>query len=494
MTMIPFFSRRSNVKSSSIHFATKAVVDQLEQRQFFDSTLAISGFVVNTRTNSDGSPRNFSAVTVTFSGNVNYTAGQHSRVRISAAGLNLISGAEQRYSMRATGGSTVSGRPNQLSFNFGSIISNNARFNIEAGAIRDTTNQNVTRTSSALDNKVRTNVSREQATLAQRVWRPTDFTLFDRSNFGASPVSTTANVSPNAGTVRTNLSTFFSAKVTRGIITASQRTTALSQFDSSANIAIVPDANLRAAIVSLTGTVAEAAINAYFGTANTTGRTWSSVAADATRFGADARYAETRVTSTGRLQTILNPIYQGEDFRSLSALFAHEALHQDSPNSIREETVTNAIETLVWAQQLDVDQGPADNGTQLVSRQNFRLLSMLNSGKASFPAVGLGASPLRSPAGGVLAGGTPVGGNSGASVASFIADLDVEYRGRGFGDFGNQPGNVTLNAYVNKAIGSTGRSFSFNDDTLNTLDRSQVVISPTLAVKLGRILKLQWAA
>ncbi len=484
---------RSDAPKCALRAASNFIVDKLEERRLMTSALTITSFAVEGRRNTDLTPRNGSAVIVTFSGNVNLQSNGFNRIRVSAAGLNPITGLEQRYSMRGLSASAVNGNPRAVRVNFGSIISNNARFNIEAGAIRDTTNEDVVRTSTATDNRIRTNITRQQATLAQRALRPTDVSLFDRTNFSTSPVSATANISPSANSVRSSLSTFLSAKVTAGKLTSAQRTSRLNQFTNSANIAIIPDANIRAAVISLAGTIAESAIDAYFGTANLTGRTWSTVEADGSRFGVDARYAETRIVN-GRLQTIINPVYQGEDFRSLSALLAHEALHQDNPSSIREETITNAIETLVWAEQLDIDATPADNGTQLVARQNFRLLSLLNSGRSNFPNVGTGAGVLRSPAGGVLAGGTPVGGVSGQTISSFEQDLDVEYRGRGFGDFGDQPGNVTLNAYINRAINTTGRTYNFSQTTLDTLDRSQTVINPVVAIKLAGILKLAWVA
>ena len=484
---------RNDAPKCALSAAPSFVVDKLEERRLMASTLTITSFVVEGRRNTDLTPRNGSAVTVTFSGNVNLVSNGFNKIRVSAAGLNPITGLEQRYSMRGLSAAPVSGNARAIKVNFGSIISNSARFNIDAAAIRDTTNQDVVRTSSATDNKIRTNFTREQGTLAQRAFRPTDLSLFDRTNFSTSPVSATANTSPSANSVRSNLSSFLSAKVTAGKLTSAQRTSRLAQFDNAASINIIPDANIRAAVISLAGTIAESAIDAYLGTANLTGRTWSTVEADGTRFGVDARYAETRVVG-GRLQTIINPVYQGEDFRSLSALLAHEALHQDGPTSIKEEIITNAVETLVWAQQLDIDQSPADNGTRLVSRQNFRLLSMLNSGRSNFPNVGTGAGVLRSPAGGVLAGGTPVGGISGQTISSFEQDLDVEYRGRGFGDFGDQPGNVTLNSVMNRTLNTTGRNFNFSQTTLNAFDSSQKVITPVVAIKLARILKLAWIA
>src|SRR5207237_6905967 len=127
-------------------------------------------------------------------------------------------------------------------------------------------------------------------------------------------------------------------------------------------------------------------IDGYLSGANATGAKAIHVTFDS-NVVSTVEVAQTTITHTNRLQTMVRPDFSGEPFQALSATLAHEILHQDGPNNDgqQEEIIANAIQTLVWAQQLLVDSGPASVRSDLVRMNNNRLYAMLNSGKLVFP-------------------------------------------------------------------------------------------------------------
>lgn len=81
----------------------------------------------------------------------------------------------------------------------------------------------------------------------------------------------------------------------------------------------------------------------------------------------------------GRLYVYINPKHQYAPPGALAALLAHEALHQDSYNSLSEETYAWTMEAVVWTEVLK--RFPESNNLEssLVTRENI-LKQLLEKG------------------------------------------------------------------------------------------------------------------
>src|SRR6185295_8169946 len=125
------------------------------------------------------------------------------------------------------------------------------------------------------------------------------------------------------------LTAYLNKGVSAGFITADQKQQALDVYNDAKVTAIIPAANMRAALASLVGTVAEAAINQYTTTANVTGKAFT-VVDFSTEVSNAASIAETKGNpTTGRLRTLFKNSFKAESFLTIAPLLAHEAIHQD---------------------------------------------------------------------------------------------------------------------------------------------------------------------
>ena len=176
--------------------------------------------------------------------------------------------------------------------------------------------------------------------------------------------------------------------------------------------------------------------------------------------------------------------YAGEPFQALSAKLAHEGVHQDKDDNQNEEIAANTIETMVYAQQLEVDPSIANNGTTLIKADNEKLLAILDSGKALFPRVGIQQGAIMNNTAGVFAG-TSV---SGGAYVSFEDYIRRGYDARGFGNF-NSNGNATLDAIV-KNMTLLVKTNTFNATLISDIDANQQIITDKSAITLAGILKL----
>ena len=93
-------------------------------------------------------------------------------------------------------------------------------------------------------------------------------------------------------------------KVAAGLITQATEDTAIKRFNNTTVKAIVPDANLRAALLSLYGTIGEPAIAAMLDGANVTGKA-QTIIDFSTDVSPTADVAETLVLANGRLRHVV---------------------------------------------------------------------------------------------------------------------------------------------------------------------------------------------
>ncbi len=471
----------------------KNMVETLEGRQLLASTVQLGIIQMYNKVNSDGSRSNQQDIVFNFTGNV--TVGNKDLFGIRGSGINPLSGRQKKFIIPIV--SAVNGpNPNQITVTTGSLNRKNGRVFVYAGAVKDSTNQDVVVDDSAPARNLPRGENKERFTLAQRSFSPFDFTLFSNDRYPTGGVAeATLNTQPSSGTVRAALDTFLGKKVTAGTINQAKKDSTMAQYDNATVSAIVLDPNLRAGLLSLVGTVSEPAINHYIGTANATGRAATVVAFDGSQFSNSARIAETTKTN-GRFKTIFNPNYAGEPFQILGAMLAHETTHVSSDfiNSQDEEVVANFIEIGTYAQQVEIDAGVLRTGSILSTRMNYRLLLLMNSGKKQFPRVGVASASLKAGNNGSAPGSFPEFGTT--PIASFDADVRAEMAGRNVADKPPTEGNVTTWAILKNI---TGRDFGtatrtneskFGDLMVAEIDQYQGILGDRGVINLAGKLKL----
>lgn len=385
------------------------------------------------------------------------------------------------------------------------LIRKGSRLTILAGGLTDTKGNQIIFDASTAASTITFAVGQNKPrySLANRNFAPTDLSIVDKDVFASAPTPVTASTTPSATTVRTRLIAFLNAKVatTTGTkITQAQATAAINLYDSSATAAIVPNASLRAALVSLVGTAGEPAINSFIAKTNSTGKPYTIV--DFGTVSSGTPVGETQLSAGGRLNLTINSAFAGEPFQVLSATLAHEAMHQDPANNTNgdlpagqdEEIIANAVETVVYGQQLLVDPSVATNGTKLVVRTNTRLLALLNSGDKLFPYGGIFQAPALANGGNVFVGGkaNPGGFTGSTNVPSFENWIRREYISRGFAATAT-PVSAVGQAILKNIVGSKAVVTSFNAATENSLDTSDAILTDITYIRLANILKLAYS-
>jgi hypothetical protein len=260
--------------------------------------------------------------------------------------------------------------------------------------------------------------------------------------------------------------------------------TALSQYNDATNRLRIPNHNLRAALISLTGTSADNAINVYLGTANVTGKPYTII--DFANTSDAAIIAQTRVTSANRLETIIKPTFQGESFVALSAILAHESMHQDNTFTIQEETVANIVQDVTYNEQINADPSVVDDGTSLVKYLNTQQLALLNSGRSIFPVTGVLQGPILNTA----PRRVPVReGDPGRQLRQLQRLRPAPVR-RSWRCQRTSPGNPTLEEYVTNFPGVSPAG-AFSDALIAKMDAALYQAIPNLnAIFAASALKL----
>ena len=331
--------------------------------------------------------------------------------------------------------------------------------------------------------------NRERFTLANRAFLPTNFNRYTNDLFASSPTPADASTAIPDATVTANLQTFLNKKVTANIITQAEADAAMTRYNSDAAKGTIPDANLRAALFSLTGTFAEGAIASWLDGANVTGKPYTII----TFQNPDDPTVPVAQTSArpsdGRLRTVFKPQFRGEPFQVLSGWVAHEALHQDNTFTLQEEVAADTFGTLAIAQQAQIDASFISAGTTLVNRQNQYLLALLNSGRTIFPYVGVLSAPMLNAASGVFNGQKPAS-DGGGVYASFNDFVRRGYIERGSID-NTAPGNALLEQYytaVTNKPATTGMLFSTS--IISDIDSFQTPLGTRGAIVIAQALKL----
>jgi hypothetical protein len=153
---------------------------------------------------------------------------------------------------------------------------------------------------------------------------------------------------------------------------------------------------------------------------------------------------------------------------------AHEVLHEDIPDSNKEELTNTSIETAVYGQLINEDPGLARAGTELARRFNTRLMALINSRDAQGDIRLLSSNTSN-----VYPG----------SLAPPLPYFAFGFISQGLG--ADTPGNLTLDEDLSNVTETEVSGANFDQNTVNLLDsRINDVFTPSEWVRLALILKL----
>ncbi len=499
-----FGSTNKSSNKQIVSTAACATFENLEERRLMAAIqLPLIGLKIAKRQDVDGTALNSNRITIAFTKTVRLD--DASLMRSFGYAEDLANAGQQR---KVTVGMSITRDPSDgrvLTIITDRLIRKGSRIFIYAGAVSDTAGNQVVYDGSSADKTITFGVGQNKPrfTLSNRNWAPTDLSYFTNDVFTSAPATITASTAPNAVTVRANLDAFLTAKINKGLITAGTKATALALFDDPNNAPYIPSANMRAALASLYGTVGEPAIASYIGKTNVTGARYTLIDFDGT-ISASAPIGETKISTTsGRLSLKIRPTFAGEDFKALSAVLAHEAMHQDlaasaspqgvPPNSQDEEIIANAVQVNVYIQQSQTDGSFVGNSTGLVNKINEQVLAMLNSGDGLFPYGGIKVAPALTNNGNVFVGAktNPGAFGNNTPVNSFSDWLRREYVSRGFTS-GGTSGNAISTAILKNIVGNDGNFTTLGTVVQGFLDTRNQILTDVAYVRMAQLLKLNY--
>lgn len=451
-------------------------IENLEDRKMFTTVKGNDTIVL---TASDKSKENASDVVLTFDKAINSTV-DTSKIRFYSYANNTILGGQVKVTIPISS-YTVSG--NKLTLRTGVYVRKGAYLQVNAGAVKGTDGADADG-----DIRLKKGLNRDRFTLALRSFVVGDKSYFSNSVLSGGVSASVATVQSEAD-VRTELAAFLGKKVKAGLITATQQSSALNTYDSASAKAIIGAHNLRAAVVSLVGTVASSAMDTWLTNKNTTGKAPITVGFDSADISSGAKDAELSYNSKGRLKLIFANDYAGESFAVLSARIAHETMHEGgqaaNADDTEEEVVANFVESAVWAQQIVNDFTYSKRGTLYTTYANYHLFTLLNSGDKQFPRVGLLDAPLKNGSTNATPGFTK-------SYRSFQALIVDELAGR-ISNKADTPITATMATILNAVAGGkyTAASTKFGAALIASLDVSQGVLGDAYAMRAARVLQVK---
>ena len=478
-----FFRRFRHQPQQQARKQRAPFVEHLEGRQLMAVSPVVAGTKIKgVNLSSGGVSTNQTLITVPFTGNVKIA--DQSKIQLRGYAINPLTGKQRKMVINVVSANVLAADHRYLQITTDCLMRKGGAIMFLDGALIDDNGD----TLAAQTVKAVKGQNKERFTLARRGFIVTDFTKFTPSLYSSATTPADASGTVAEATVTANLTTFLGKKVTLGIITASQRDAALARYNAAATKSIISDANLRAALVSLTGTAFESAIACYLDGQNATGKPYTIVTFQNPADASVPVAQSTLNTTTNRLSTVIKPQYKGEDFRALSAFLAHEALHQDSVNGLQEEIFAVTTEGLAYAEQAEVDPSFLANHTALVNFENERLMALLQSGRTIFPYVGLFTAPNHNSKNNVFPGSIPP--SSGGSYTSYEDFIRRQYVARGAPDQVTAGNNILRSYYTAITTKTSAKSLAFTGSLLTDIDSFQNPIGTKAAIVLAGALRL----
>lgn len=301
-------------------------------------------------------------------------------------------------------------------------------------------------------------------TLKQPPFPPTDTSLFSPVIYDGPPLVPAAEAPSSERAMKKQLGALMKKRFGKK---SKKVKKALALFSSSKAKAKVSDPRLRAALVSLKGTVGEPGISGVLG------GPFSGVRfIPASEMVSATILAQVSISPSGVPEILFNLRYQHEDFRLLAPTMAHESLHQDGSVGGHEELIATSIDSLIYGQFLLESPMLAASGTEPARRQNTKHMARINTRDTN------GNVRLLEGNGNVYPGGNK-------ELPYFAAAFNLD-------EDPNTPGNAAMRQMVKKIVGSevTIPSDAHFGDAVNLLDQNQNVFTDAQLVRLARILKL----
>ncbi len=482
---------RRNVRSKSPAAADRvgnsvpANIETLEKRELLAASPVFAGTKIKgINLSANNISTNQTLITIPFTGNITLT--DVTKLRLFGYADNPLSPhlGQVKKTVNIISASVLSTDHSFLQITTDRLMRKGGTIIINSGALTDDNNLLIaTQTLKTVKGQ-----NKERFTLACREFVSTNHNFFTPAIYSDAATPTTANTAIPEATVTAELQAFLDKKVAAGTITQAAEDNAMTRYNSASVKGIVPDANLRAAIFSLTGTFAENAIGVYLDGDNLTGKPYTIVAFQNPD---DPTVPVTQTSiraSDGRLRTVFKPTFQGEPFEALSAWVAHEATHQDSTVGLQEEEAATVVETLVYGQQAMTDPTFLSAGTALVNLENEKLAAFVQSGRTIFPYPGLIQAPALRADQGVFPGQVAPSDGDGV-YTSWQNFISRGYIARGSvsqaTDF-----NPTWDIYYQNITGKTAPAGEkFNDALITDIDSFQQVLGThdtiVLAGELG---------
>lgn len=318
-----------------------------------------------------------------------------------------------------------------------------------------------------------------KATLAFRPFQPTDINLMGRGPYPDSAEYELRNTAVTEQEARAALDAFLAR-----MLDSSTRAPLLERFDAAETKVIIPDPNLRAALLALAPTAFNGAISTILTNENASGKPYSSVTFGEPGEFQEGGFARADADGEGGRKITFHPRLRGEPFQALAVTLAHEALHQSERPGLSEEIAGNYIDTLAWSEMLQREPELAQVNTELVRYSNMHLMALLNSGQRGAPLPGIDPAPNIP-----FVYPNAVRRDPTRLLPSFRDVILRNYTGT---RERNSPGNQALTSYVTGLFGVSDRlPRDFDEALLEQLDRGNGVFLPEDVVRLARILKLK---
>ncbi|HEX8524986.1 MAG TPA: hypothetical protein VF669_22235, partial [Tepidisphaeraceae bacterium] len=279
---------------SNRNVAKHPMLEVLEARQLMAVSPIVAGTKVSTgNLASGGVATNQSLITIPFSGPINIAA--KSGIQLRGYAINPLTGSQKKIVIGVVN-ATLSKDRKSLAITTDRMMRKGGTISWNATTLKDDKGNFL----AAQSVKSIKGQNKERFTLANRGFKPTDLTKFTKATYAGAPdVSPNGTAVPEA-TARANLKAFLDKKVSLALITGTKRDQMMTRFDSATTKSIVPDPNMRAALLSLVGTLAEGAIASMLDGANPSGKAYTVVDFDVPP-DTSVPVAQTVVRSDGRL-------------------------------------------------------------------------------------------------------------------------------------------------------------------------------------------------
>ncbi|WP_373531433.1 hypothetical protein [Vampirovibrio sp.] len=252
---------------------------------------------------------------------------------------------------------------------------------------------------------------------------------------------------------------------------ASKAKKAAQLFDDPILKAKVPNPQLRAAIVNLVKTAGKGAIDVY------KGDVFEGVKHDdfSGKPYENGDGVSILLPGNTKRSILIDQKYQYEDFRVLSALMVHEAVHQDNISTDTEELIADTIQNLVYGQQLAEDPSLAKVGTQMARSNNGKLISYINSRDSQ------GTMRIFSDQGKIVMPKSTDRPQTSFSAFRGIDSLeDAEFT----------PGDDYIKSALKAITGKDVPNPNIDGETLDLLDKNQHSLKPATILKIAKALDL----